>query len=125
MERRTTLPDDVRVHGSHSVTIDEPGEDRITFHPATVDLCQEAIERLKRAIPFESEKPPNAPATRRAPNHWHRRREGRQASSQCRAVLLLIPVHADHRFRHADHPELIEQERWRTCSPRQRHNSAG
>ncbi len=62
---------DIRlVTGSHSVTIGEPGEIRITFYPAAVDLCHKEFEQLKRAIPFEAEKPPNAPATRRAPSQW-------------------------------------------------------
>ena len=71
LQRTTTLPDDVRVRGSHSVTIDEPGKIRVTFYPAAVDLCHEEFEQLKDAIPFEAEKPPNAPATRRAPNQWY------------------------------------------------------
>ena len=71
LQRTTTLPDDVRVRGSHSVTIDEPGTIRVTFYPAAVDLCHEEFEQLKDAIPFEPEKPPNAPATRRAPNQWY------------------------------------------------------
>jgi len=71
LQRTTTLPDGVRVRGSHSVTIDEPGEIRITFYPAAVDLCHKEFEQLKRAIPFEGEKPPNAPPTQRAPNQWY------------------------------------------------------
>ena len=66
-----TVPDDVRVRGSHSVTIDEPGAVRLTLYPAAVDLCHEHFEKLKGEIPFEAEKPPNAPATRRAPNQWY------------------------------------------------------
>ena len=66
-----SLPDDVSVRGSHSVTIDEPGTVRITLYPAAVDLCHDGFEKLKREIPFESEKPPNAPATRSAPNQWY------------------------------------------------------
>lgn len=65
-----TLPDSVRVRGSHSVTIDEPGRVRITLYPAAVDLCHDEFEKLKGEIPFKCEKPPNAPATRRAPNQW-------------------------------------------------------
>ena len=76
LQRTTTLPDGVRVRGSHSVTIGEPGGIRITFHPAAVDLCHKEFERLRDAIPFEAEKPPNAPATRRAPDQWYCRRVG-------------------------------------------------
>jgi len=46
LQRTTTLPDGVRVRGSHCVTIGEPGEIRITFYPAAVDLCDEEFEQL-------------------------------------------------------------------------------
>lgn len=77
LQRTTTLPDDVRVRASHSVTIDEPGKIRITFYPAAVDFCHKEFERLKDAIPFAAEKPPNVPATRRAPNQWYCRLDER------------------------------------------------
>ena len=77
LQRTTTLPDGVRVRGSHSVTIGEPGEIRITFYPAAVDLCPDEFEQLRDAIPFKAEKPPNAPATRRAPNQWYCRLDER------------------------------------------------
>ena len=70
-QRPIALPDKVRARGSHSITIHEPGTIRITFYPAALDLCQERFEKLKNTIPFEAEKPPNAPATRRAPNQWY------------------------------------------------------
>ena len=70
LQRTVTLPDDVPVRASHSVTIDEPGKIRITFYPGAVDLCHQRFQNLKEAIPFEAEKPPNAPATRRAPHQW-------------------------------------------------------
>ena len=71
LQRTITLPDDVRVRGSHSVSIDESGTIRITFYPAAVDLGRERLEELKKAISFKVEKPPNAPATRRAPKQWY------------------------------------------------------
>ena len=71
LQRTITLPDGVRVRGSHSVAIEEAGKIRITFYPAAVDLCDENFEELKRAIRFQAENPPNAPATRRAPNQWY------------------------------------------------------
>ena len=71
LQRTITLPDGVRVRGSHSVTFDESGKIRVTFYPAAVDLCDDRFEELKEAIPFKSEKPPNAPATRRAPHQWY------------------------------------------------------
>ena len=70
LQRTIILPDDVPVRASHSVTIDGPGKIRITFYPGAVDLCHEPFEKLKNAIPFESEPPPNTFATRRAPNQW-------------------------------------------------------
>ncbi|MXW10083.1 MAG: DUF91 domain-containing protein [Gammaproteobacteria bacterium] len=71
LQRTITLPDDVPVRASHSVTIDEPGKVRITFYPGAIDLCHERFQELKEAIPFDAEKPPNAPATRRAPHQWY------------------------------------------------------
>lgn len=68
LQRTITLPDDVPVRASHSVTIDEPGKIRITFYPGAIDLCHERFQELKEAIPFDAEKPPNAPPTRRAPH---------------------------------------------------------
>ncbi len=87
LQRNTTLPEDVGVRGSHSVTIDEPGTIRVTFYPAAVDLCHEEFEQLKDEIPFEAEKPPNAPATRRAPNQWYCRLD-EQAWQNSRADLI-------------------------------------
>ncbi len=69
-QRTTTLPDGVRVRGSHSVTISEPGEIRITFYSAAVDLCHKEFEQLRGAIPFEGGKPSDAAATRRAADQW-------------------------------------------------------
>ena len=71
LQRTITLPDDVRVRGSHSVTIDEAGQIRVTLYPAAVDLCQERFEELKKVISFKNEKPPNAPATQHAPHQWY------------------------------------------------------
>ena len=64
---RSRCPDDVRVRGSHSVAIDESGRIRITFYPAAVDLGGEHFDALKKVMPFKAEKPPNAPATSKAP----------------------------------------------------------
>ena len=73
LQRTTTLPDNVRVRASHSVTIDEPEKIRITFYPAAVDFCHKEFEQLKDSIPFAAEKPPNVPATRRVPSQWYSR----------------------------------------------------
>ena len=81
-----TLPDDVRVRASHSVTIDEPGTVRVTLYPAAVDLCRDGFETLKGEIPFEAEKPPNVPTTRRAPNQWYCRLDA-GSWQDCRARL--------------------------------------
>lgn len=71
LQRTTTLPDGVRVRGSHRVTIGEPGEIGITFYPAAVDLCYEEFGQIGDAIPFEGGKPPNAPRTGWAANRWY------------------------------------------------------
>lgn len=71
LQRTTTLPEGVRVRGSHCVTIGEAGGIRITFYPAAVDLCYEEFEQLRDGIPFESGKSPDAPGTRWAANRWN------------------------------------------------------
>ena len=109
LQRTITLPDDVRVRGSHSVTIDEPGKIRITFYPAAVDLCHERFEKLKDAIPFETEKPPNAPATRRAPNQWYcRLDEGSWHNGRARLIDFVRDVGdawRKHKHLVSDEPE--------------------
>ena len=71
LQRTITLPDDVRVRGSHSVSIDGSGKIRITFYPAAVDLGRERLDDLKKVISFKEEKPPNAPATSSAPKQLY------------------------------------------------------
>ena len=109
LQRTITLPDDVRVRGSHSVTIDEPGKIRITFYPAAVDLCLERFEKLKDAIPFEAEKPPNAPATHRAPNQWYcRLDEGSWHKGRARLIEFVRDVEdawRKHKHLESDEPE--------------------
>ena len=82
LQRTTTLPDGVRVRGSHCVTIGKPGKIRMASScPAAVDLWREEFEQLRDAIPFKAEKPPNAPATRDAPDQWYCRWEaGKRAA---------------------------------------------
>ena len=93
LQRNTTLPDNVGVRGSHSVTIDEPGAIRVTLYPAAVDLCHEEFEQLKEKIPFEAERPPNAPATRRAPDQWYcRLDEGKWQASKAALVEFVRAV---------------------------------
>lgn len=93
LQRTITLPDGVRVRGSHSLTIDDPGKIRITFYPGAVDLCGEHFEKLKDAIPFEAEKPPNAPATSRAPNQWYcRLDEESWRNSRARLIAFVRAV---------------------------------
>ncbi len=98
LQRTTTLPDGVRVRGSHSVTISEAGEIRITFYPAAVDLYHEEFEQLKRAIPFQAEKPPNALATRRAPDQWYCRLDERSWQGG-RARLIEFVRAVEHAWR--------------------------
>ena len=71
LQKTITLPDSVRVRGSHSLTIVGRGTIRITFYPGAVDVCYDRFDELKKAIDFESEKPPNTPATRRVPEQWY------------------------------------------------------
>ena len=67
---KITLPDDVNVSGSHSVAIDQRGMIRVTFYPGAVHLCLEKFKEMKETIPFEFEKPPNAPTTKLVSEQW-------------------------------------------------------
>ena len=69
--RRITLPDNVNAAGSYSVVIDEKLRMiRITFYPASVDICLEKFQKLKETIPFICEKPSNTPSTKRVNQQW-------------------------------------------------------
>ena len=104
LQRTITLADGVRVRGSHSLTIDDHGKIRITFYPGAIDLCDEHFEKLKGAIPFESEKPPNAPATSRAPNQWYCRLD--EASwRNCRAHLVAFVRGVQDAWRRHEMPQ--------------------
>ncbi len=107
LQRTITLPDDVRVRGSHSVAIHEPGKIRITFYPAAVDLCHELFEKLKSDISFEAERPPNAPATQHAPNQWYcRLDEGSWYKDKTR--LIEFVRHVENAWR--KHEALVPEE---------------
>ena len=68
--KKRALSTGVIAHGSHKIEIVEPGVARIVFLPAAVDLCLDEFERLKQAIPFALEQPPNAPPTERVSEQW-------------------------------------------------------
>ena len=69
---KITMPDNVIVYGSHSVVIDETHRKiRVTFYPASVHLCRDEFEKEKEAIPFQFEKPPNAPTTSEVSEQWY------------------------------------------------------
>ena len=69
---KITMPHNVTVYGSHSVVIDEMRRNiRITFYPASVHLCRDVFEKEKGTIPFQFEKPPNAPTTSEVSEQWY------------------------------------------------------
>ena len=69
--RRITLDNNVNAAGSYSVVIDEKLRMvRITFYPASVDICLEQFQKLKETISFKCENPSNAPSTIRAKEQW-------------------------------------------------------
>ena len=109
LQRTITLPDDVRVRGSHSVTVDDAGRIRVTLYPAAVDLCHDRFEELKETIAFKSEKPPNAPATRHAPHQWYcRLDEGAWQAGRGRLVAFVRAVEdawRKHEHGESDQPE--------------------
>ena len=69
---KITLPDNVNVYGSHSVVIDHQRRViRVTFYPAALHLCWDEFQEKKQRIPFQSEKPPNAPTTSNVSEQWY------------------------------------------------------
>ena len=65
-----TLPDNVSVSGVYSVVIAQRRMIRVTFFPGAVDICLEKFREKEDTIPFELEKPPNAPTTDRVSEQW-------------------------------------------------------
>ena len=69
---KITLPDNVNVYGSHSVVIDNQRRMiRVTFYPAALHLCWDEFQEENKAIPFQFEKPPNAPITSKVSEQWY------------------------------------------------------
>ena len=68
---RITVPDNVTVVASHSIVIDPSGVIRVTFYPGAVDVCLDKFQEEKVTIPFELERPPNAPPTKRVSEQWY------------------------------------------------------
>lgn len=68
---RITLPEGVNVAGSHSVGIDQDGKIRVTFFPGAVHICLKTFQERKGTIPFETERPPNAPTTQLVSEQWY------------------------------------------------------
>ena len=56
---------------SHSVRMDPDGRIRVTFFPVAIELCYDEFKREAEKTPFQFEPPPNAAATRRAPEQWY------------------------------------------------------
>lgn len=65
------LPDDVQASGTHSVVIDQTGKIRVTFYPGAVHVCLKTFQDKRATIPFETEKPPNAPPTELVSEQWY------------------------------------------------------
>ncbi len=108
-QRTITLPDKVRARGSHSISIDRPEMVRITFYPAAVDLGWKRLKELKKVIPFKEEKPPNAPATRRAPKQWYCHLDEDSWNSG-KAHLVEFVGHIDDAWRAREHTVSEEAE---------------
>ena len=67
---KITLPDNTNVSGSHSVVLDPSGKIRVTFYPGAIHVCLEKFREMKRSIPFQFERPPNAPTTKLVSEQW-------------------------------------------------------
>ena len=102
LQKTITLPDSVRVRGLHSLTIVDRGTIRITFYPGAVDVCHDRFNELRNTIQFESEKPPNAPATRRAPNQWYCRLD-EESWNRNKAALIDFVRAVEDAWRNHEH----------------------
>ena len=61
-----------KLHGSHSVVIDEKSRKiRVTFYPISVHLCRDEFQQKRETIRFEFRKPPNAQSTNEVSEEWY------------------------------------------------------
>ncbi len=65
-----TLATGERQAASHKIEIADPGDIRIIFFPAAVELCLSEFQELKDAIRFDCRRPINTWPTERAPEEW-------------------------------------------------------
>ena len=59
-----------RQAASHKIEIADPGEIRVIFFPAAVELCLDEFQELKDVIPFDCRPPINAWPTERVSEQW-------------------------------------------------------
>ena len=59
-----------RQAASHKIEIADPGEVRVIFFPAAVELCLDEFQELKDEIPFDCRPPINAWPTERVSEQW-------------------------------------------------------
>ncbi len=65
-----TLSRGERQAASHKIEIADPGEIRVIFFPAAVELCLDEFQELKDEIPFDCRPPINAWPTERVAEQW-------------------------------------------------------
>lgn len=65
-----TLSRGERQAASHKIEIAGPGEIRVIFFPAAVELCLDEFQELKDEIPFDCRPPINAWPTERVSEQW-------------------------------------------------------
>ena len=98
--KRRTLSGRVRAHGSYKIEIVPPGVARIVFFPAAVDLCLQEFEELKDTIPFDCERPSNAPVTEKVAEQWFCRLDETRWKEHQDSIAGLVRM-VDERWRDA------------------------
>ena len=68
--KKLTLPGGIVANATHKIEIAGPGEVRIIFFPAVVDLCLDEFNSLEEAVGFQQQTPINAPRTEKVAEQW-------------------------------------------------------
>ena len=96
--KKRTLSTGARAAGSHKLEVVERGVARAIFFPATVELCLDEFERLKKVIPFDLEAPSNAPVTEQVSHQWCCRLDERRWQEHRDRIIELVRM-VDERWR--------------------------
>ena len=95
-----TLSTGERQAASHKIEIADPGELRVIFFPAAVELCLDEFQELKDEIPFECRPPINAWPTERVSEQWFCRLDEAGWRKHKDSIARLVRL-VDERWREA------------------------